>query len=52
MGQNKKDIKIVSGNGENLDISAVSSHIPPTKPRINKNTKKIVIPNVKTKDKE
>ena len=49
MGQNKKDIKIVSGNGE---ISAVSSHIPPTKPRINKNTKKIVIPNVKTKDKE
>ena len=51
MGQNKKNIKIVSGNGKDLDISPVSNHIPPTKPKINKNNKKIVIPNVKVENK-
>ena len=51
MGQNKKNIMIISGNGKDLDISSVSSHVPPTKPRINKNTKKIVIPNEKTEKK-
>ena len=51
MGQNKKNIKIVSGNGKDLDISPVSNHSPPTKPKINKNNKKIVIPNVKVENK-
>lgn len=44
----KKDIKIESGNTENLDISPVYSHISISKPKIDKRThKKIVIPNEK-----
>ncbi len=47
---NKKDIEIVSGNAEDLDISPVYTHIPICKPKIDKNTnKKIVIPNEKKK---
>ena len=52
MGSNneKKDIKVVSGNGEDLNISPVYSHIPISKPKINKNNdKKIVIPTEKKK---
>lgn len=42
----KKDIKIVSGNAEDLDISPVYTHIPVSKPKTDKNiNKKIVIPN-------
>jgi len=48
MGQNNKDIKIVSGNGENLDISVVSTHVAACKPKINKSTdKEVVVPKVK-----
>ncbi len=48
----KKEIKVVTGNGENLDISPVYSHIPISKPKTdNTNNKKIVIPEEK-KDKK
>ncbi len=47
MGKDKKDIKIVSGDGKDLDISPVSNHIPVSKPKINENNKKIIIPNEK-----
>lgn len=41
----KKKIEVISGNGEELDISPVSRHIPISKPKIDKKTdKKIVIP--------
>lgn len=41
----KKDIEVVSGNGEDLEISPVYNHIPISKPKTNRNTdKKIVIP--------
>lgn len=54
MENNKKNknIEIVSGDGKDLDISPVSSHIPISKPKINKDTdKKIVIPTEKKKTK-
>lgn len=42
----KKTIKVVSGNAEDLDISPVFTHIPVSKPKTDKKTnKKIVIPN-------
>jgi len=41
----KKNLEIVSGNGEDLDISPVYNHIPISKPKTDKKTnKKIVIP--------
>lgn len=47
----KKNIEIVSGNGEDLDISPVYNHIPISKPKTDKKTdKKIVIPKSKRKD--
>lgn len=50
---NKKDIKIVSGNANDLEISPVSSYIPASKPKTSKKTnKKIVIPNEKKKKEE
>lgn len=54
MEDNKKNknIEIISGNGKDLDISPVSSHIPISKPKIKKDTdKKIVIPTEKKKTK-
>lgn len=46
----KKTLEIVTGNGDNLEISPVSIHIPATRPKINKNPKeKIVIPQEKKK---
>ncbi len=53
MGNNKKNnnIEVISGDGKDLDISAVYDHIPPSKPRIKENNdKKIVIPNEKKKN--
>lgn len=50
MDSGKKNIEIVSGNGDNLDISPVSNHIPISKPKTNtKSDKKIIIPNEKKK---
>ena len=46
----KKNIEIVSGNAEDLDISPVYTHISDSKPKTDKKTnKKIVIPNEKKK---
>lgn len=53
MAQNKKNIEIVSGNGKDLDISPVSSHIPASKPKIReKSNEKIIIPTEKKKRKK
>ncbi len=44
--RSKKKIEVVSGNGENLEISPVYTHLPITKPKTDKKSdKKIVIPN-------
>ncbi|MCI9275511.1 MAG: hypothetical protein HFJ24_06040 [Clostridia bacterium] len=44
----KKNIEIVTGTGENLDISVVSTHVAACKPKINKSTdKEVVVPKVK-----
>ena len=51
MSENKKEIKIVSGNGSNLDISPVYEHISTVKPQgSDKKPKNIVIPKEKNKD--
>lgn len=48
--KDKKNIEVVSGDAEDLDISPVYTHIPVSKPKIDKKTdKKIVIPNEKKK---
>ena len=49
MSSNKnKKIEVVSGTGENLDISPVYNHLPISKPKTDKKTdKKIVIPEEK-----
>lgn len=47
MSENKKnkDIEVVSGDGKDLDISPVRTHIPASKPKIDKkDEKEIVIP--------
>ena len=46
--QENKNIEIVSGDGKDLDISPVHTHIPVSKPRIKEKTdKEIIIPNEK-----
>ena len=50
--KNNKDIKVISGDGKDLNISPVYNHIPPSKPRIKDGSdKKIVIPNEKKNNK-
>lgn len=45
MSENKKDIKIINGDGSNLEISHVYDHLNPGKPKCNnKKPKNIVIP--------
>lgn len=46
MDKNKK-IKVVSGNGEDLNISPVYDHIDIERPKEQKEKKKIVIPKEK-----
>ena len=44
----KKDIEVVTGNGDNLDISPVYDHVKIDKPDVNRDkNKKIIIPNAK-----
>ena len=55
MEKNKKNnnIEVVSGDGKNLEISPVSTHLPISKPKINKkNEKKIIIPTNKNDSKQ
>ena len=45
MGENKKNIEIVNGDGSNLDISHVYDHLNTSKPKFNdEKPKNIVIP--------
>lgn len=46
MSENKdnKKIKIITGDGSNLDISPVEEHLTIAKPKTKKNKDKIVIP--------
>ena len=45
--KNNKDIEIVTGDGKDLDISPVHTHIPASKPKIEDGNKKIIIPEEK-----
>ena len=52
MEDEQKKIEIVSGNGKNLDISEVSTHLAIAKPKFkdaDDKKKEIVIPKVKKK---
>lgn len=50
MSRNKKDIKVVNGDGSNLDISPVYDHLNSGKPRCeDEKPKNIVIPKEKDK---
>ena len=50
--EDKKDIKIVSGDGKDLDISPVYNHIDIEKPKNEKEKKKIIIPDSKKSNKK
>ncbi len=43
----EKDIKVVNGDGTDLEISPVYDHISTVKPKTNKDKKEIVIPEEK-----
>ena len=46
----EKNIEVVSGNVNDLNISPVYDHIEIEKPKETKNKKKIIIPNDKNKN--
>lgn len=47
----KKNIEVVSGNGKNLEISPVYTHLPVSKPKTEKkDNKKIIIPKENKKE--
>lgn len=51
MDENQKEIKIVTGDGSDLEISNVKKHLPIEKPKSSENTKKnIIIPTEKKSD--
>ena len=51
--EQKKGIKVISGDGSNLDISPVYDHINAAKPKNkDKNPKNIVVPNEKKIEKK
>ena len=51
--EQKKGIKVISGDGSNLDISPVYEHIDATNPKINeKKPKNIIVPAEKKADKK
>lgn len=55
MGEEPKKIEIISGNGKDLKISDVSTHLAIAKPKIKDDEEKkqeIVIPQVKKNSKE
>ena len=49
MANTPKKIEVVNGNGHDLDISEVSSHLNIAKPKIEEKKQKIVIPEEKKK---
>ena len=50
MGDTPKKIEVVNGNGHDLDISEVSSHLNIEKQKIEEKKQKIVIPEEKKKN--
>ncbi len=50
MEEDKKKLEIVSGDGENLDISPVYEHLNTAKPKCDNKPKNIVIPKAKKED--
>ena len=48
MSEEPKKIEVITGNGTDLEISEVSTHIPELKPKNDKKGK-VVIPEVKKK---
>ncbi len=50
MEEDKKKLEIVSGDGEDLDISPVYSHLNTAKPKCGNTPKNIVIPKSKDED--
>lgn len=51
--ENKKEIKVVSGDGSNLDISPVYQHINAAKPKNrDKKPKNIIVPGQKKEEKD
>jgi hypothetical protein len=49
MSENKKKLEIVAGKIEDLNLSPVSEHIKPAKPKNKKNSNNIVIPHEQKK---
>ena len=50
MSESKKDIKIVNGDGSNLDISHVGNHLNSSKPKCkDRKPKNIIIPSLTKK---
>lgn len=53
MSENKKNIKIVNGDGSNLNISHVGNHLNSGKPKCkNEKPKNIIIPKLTKKNKK
>lgn len=55
MSEEPKKIEVISGNGKDLEISDVSTHLAIAKPKIKDDDKKkqeIVIPQIKKKNTE
>ena len=52
IGNEKKDIEVITGDGSELDVSPVYEHLNAVKPKTDKNKKKIIIPEVKKNNKE
>ena len=55
MSESPKKIEVITGNGKNLEISEVSSHLNIAKPKIKSDDEKkqeIVIPQAKKKSKK
>lgn len=52
MEDDKKKLEIVSGDGENLDISPVYEHLNTVKPKCDNKPKHIIIPKAKKEEED
>ena len=46
---NKKKLEIINGDGSNIDMSPVRTHITSIKPKAKDKSKKVIIPKTKKK---
>ncbi len=46
---NKKKLEIINGDGSNIEMSPVRTHITSIKPKTKSNNKKVIIPKSKKK---